>query len=350
MNLLLKDDAEIFSKVLRISLGDSAAAPTSARGTPTEAALELEELASELKAEAGDATSEVEVAARWSDVGSRRSLFDRALVGRLSSTTSTPVVDFLVASFARAADLRARKGSSATPDLAEIIEYVGELCVSYSSIALLNPSMFPQPADAEKDGVLRLLGPLKADSLPAAFLARLVAKFAEEDSLAELGLPLFAKLAEEASKVTILSADYGPYRALLTLVRDKGLCALFATDASFLPMLCQNGALLQAGARLGPFFGVAAFPAELKISQQAFPDVGNPGNIEQSFSSIRSASQMMQRALLSISKEMLKNPDAKEPFFRFVAAACTLNGTRSQQWFPHAEGQRIMHAIAPENI
>ena len=46
---------------------------------------------------------------------------------------------------------------------------------------------------------------------------------------------------------------------------------------------------------------------------------------------------------------MLKNPDAKEPLFRFIAASCTLNGARSQQWFPHAEGQRIMYEIAPNS-
>ena len=34
---------------------------------------------------------------------------------------------------------------------------------------------------------------------------------------------------------------------------------------------------------------------------------------------------------------------------RFISAACTLNGARSQQWFPHAEGQRLLHEIAPNN-
>ena len=49
--------------------------------------------------------------------------------------------------------------------------------------------------------------------------------------------------------MSITSADYGAYRALHALVREKALGALFATDASFLPLLCRNGALLQAGAR-----------------------------------------------------------------------------------------------------
>ena len=74
--------------------------------------------------------------ARWGDMGSRRSLFDRALVGRLSATADTPVVDFLVGAFARCADQRSRKGSAASPELVEIFEYVAELCISYVDLEM----------------------------------------------------------------------------------------------------------------------------------------------------------------------------------------------------------------------
>ena len=111
--------------------------------------------------------------------------------------------------------------------------------------------------------------------------------------------------------------------------------------------MCRNGALLQMGARLAPFFGVSSFPSEIKIAQQCFPDVASPFTIEQSMSSIRSGTQLIQRALTSICTELLKNPDAKEPLFKFIAASCSLNATRSQQWFPHAESQRLLHEIAP---
>lgn len=33
-----------------------------------------------------------------------------------------------------------------------------------------------------------------------------------------------------------------------------------------------------------------------------------------------------------------------------MAAACTLNATRAQQWFPHTETQRLLHAVAPDQI
>ena len=137
-----------------------------------------EALERELQEEAGDETSAEAVAARWSDAGARRSLFDRALVGRLSSAVDTPVIDYLVGCFVRVADLKARKssqGALAQGELGELLDYVSELCVSYSAIALANPTMFPQPAEAEAEGVTRLLRHLRANSLPASFLSRLVA-------------------------------------------------------------------------------------------------------------------------------------------------------------------------------
>ena len=161
---------------------------------------------------------------------------------------------------------------------------------------------------------------------------------------------MLSRAPAQASKVKITSADYGPYRALHTLVREKAIGALFANDPSFLPLMCRNGSLLQACARMGPFFGLSCFPAEVAMATQCFPDVSNPMACEQTMSSLRAGTSLVQRALTSICKEMLKNADSKEPLFRFIAASCALNGARSQQWFPHAEGQRILHEIAPNQI
>lgn len=272
MNVLLKEDGEILLKGLKISLSAAAtpaAAPMQGSTTAADMLIELTELSDELRAEAGDAVSPEAVAARWGDVRDRQSLFDRAIVGRLSISEDVPVVDFLIGCFARCNDLRARKGSAVTAELAEIFDYITGLCISYSSIALLNPSMFPQPADAEAEGVLRLLSFLRADRLPSGYLTRLAERLQEEDSLAEL-LPLFAKLVEELNAKTMnIMADFSPaYRALHALVREKPIGTLFATDPAFLPTFAVNGALLQMTSRLGPFFGLSCFPSD--------PAVGHP--------------------------------------------------------------------------
>ena len=355
--LLLKDDAEIISKALKISLtaaGVPASASAGSRTTAADVVAELLELAEELVNQAGDATSPDEVAARWEDTSARRSLFDRAIVGRLSeSDGSYAVVDYLISCYARVGELRSRKSSMLTPELADMYSYVTDLCVSYASIALLNPTMFPQPADVEAEGVLRLLRPLKADSLPQGFLSSLCARLQEEGTLTELGLPLYAKLAEEVgdTKFTILT-DFTPaYRALNGLVREKPLGALLATDPNFLGgPLARNGALLQMGARLGPFLGLAVFPSDPALAAACFPDTSSPPILENSMSSLRLSTGVVQRALTNVAKELLKNPEAKEPFFKLIVAACSLNQSRAQQWFPHAESQRLLHAIAPQHI
>ena len=139
MALLLKEDSDLMSKVLRVGI-DGTSGDASARGG--EPYVELTDLAAELKSEAADAADPLE---RWADVSARRSLFDRALVGRLSST-HTPVVDYLIGTYRRCDEQR-RRISRPTPAQEELYAYVAELCVSYTSIALLNPSMFPQPAE-----------------------------------------------------------------------------------------------------------------------------------------------------------------------------------------------------------
>ena len=208
--LVLREDLELLTKVLKITLAAEAAGlSTSMRGMSTTDVppLFVSDLADELVAEA---YAPEDVATRFADVGSRRSLFDRALVGRLSSTTETPVVDFLVASFARCADMKSRKGTSASAELTEILDYISELCVSYSAMALQNPDMFPQPADAEAEGVLRLLRPLKEEALPATFLPRLVARMVDEGALGEVFLPMFAKCADEVRERTHATLLFAP--------------------------------------------------------------------------------------------------------------------------------------------
>ena len=350
--LILKDDNEILVKGLRISIegGYGLAASIPKGASAAERVVDLAELTEELRCEVGGATSAEAVSSHWSDLSSRRSLLDRALIGRLSDSGGTPVADYLIGCFARCNDLRSRKGSNLTNELGEVFTYTSDLCVSYAAISLLNPGLFPQPEEAGREGVLRLLGPLRSDTLPSGFLVKLVSRLQEEGTLSELGLPLFARLAEECGKSSIVT-DFSPaYRALSTLLAIKPLGALFATDVSFLPPLCRNGALLQMAARLGPFLGISCFPADVALATQLFPDANNPSSIEASFASLRMSVGLVQHAMTAISKSLLVNAEAKEPFFRFIAAACTLNTTRAQQWFEHAESNRLLHAIAPQHI
>ena len=124
-SLLLKEDAEILTKVFRVGLDDAGAAAATPRGEPNaDAYVVLMELAEELGAEA---QAQEDPMARWQDAGNRRSLIDRALVGRLSSNTN-PAVDYLIRCFKRCMELRSRKRDLSETSTA-VFDYVSELCV-----------------------------------------------------------------------------------------------------------------------------------------------------------------------------------------------------------------------------
>lgn len=236
--LLLKEDADLLSKVLRVGITSTAGDASARGGDPY---VEMTDLAAELKAEAADLKDPT---ARWADVSMRRSLFDRALVGRLSSTNA-PVVDYLIASYQRCSEQRSRI-SRPTPAQEELYAYVAELCVSYASVALINPSMFPQSPEVEKEGALRLLRPLREEGreggLPSSFLSKLVARLVESEELRELSAPLFAQLQADIGAVSLLRDFAPPYRALMAMVREKPLAAALAADPAWLPATVRTGA------------------------------------------------------------------------------------------------------------
>jgi len=350
MAALLADDHDILSNVLRVSLpgvgvagGDAAKAAAS--GTPL---VPLPDLAQELITEAAGAP---DPAAHWADLAARKSLFDRALVGRLSAGTSAPIIDYLVATYRRNGALRSKK-PRVDEALAEILGYVSELCVSYTAIAALNPTMFPQPPAAEQEGVLRLLTALRSDdastALPEKFLSKLVERMQEDGTLGDFAAPLFDKLAEEAATLSLLNPFAPTYRALLTLVREKPLGAAFAASGKFLPAGVKNGAALERSSLLGPFLAPSCFfPANSRVLSECFTELAQPQARENSFSSLRLALQMVQSALLATAKELLKNSDAKEPLLRLLAAFCTANADRAKQMFPFDEGDRVVRRLRP---
>ena len=393
--LLLKEDAELLTKVLRVGITGTAGDASARGGDPY---VELTDLAAELKSEAAELKMEADPTARWADVSTRRSLLDRALVGRLSSTNA-PVVDYLIASYQRCSEQRSRI-SRPTPAQEELYAYVSELCVSYASIALTSPEMFPQPPAVEKEGVLRLLRPLREEGreggLPSAFLSKLVARLVENGELHELSAPLFAQLQADIGAVSLARDFAPPYRALMAMVREKPLAAALAADVAWLPATVRTGALLEAGTLLGPFLRLSCFPNDATLVSECFGDLTQHHSLESSLSTLRmslqvcicpstslsqlcprpapaslpnppqlcasalvaplaplrlrTSLQVLQGNLHAIVAELLKNKDAKEPLFRLVGAACSLNAMRAGQYFCHAEMARMLHVVAPEMV
>jgi len=356
--LIPRSDAELLARVFRVSLvevsGDSATSTAiTPRGmssqVPNTPLVFLSDLAAQL---AKEVPPDGDPLAKWSELSARKALYDRVLIERLSSQNE-PVADFLIASFRRAAESRARRPRDATDEFEELHNYLLELCVSYTAIALQNPTFFPQPAEAEEQGVLRLLAPLKNDGvdsgLPSGFLASLTARMQEEDGLADLALPLMERIAADVRGLERGILDDGLlscYRATLAIVREKPLAAVIAADGKWLAQSI-TGAMLERRSMLGALFGVSCFPSDPTVPKLCFQDLTGP-SLESDTRTLRMSLQVVQRALKSISTELLKNGDAKEPFFKMVSAACTLNQVRAQQFFPINETNRLVHLLDPQ--
>mmetsp|Transcript_32953 Transcript_32953/g.54448 ORF Transcript_32953/g.54448 Transcript_32953/m.54448 type:complete len:1043 (-) Transcript_32953:431-3559(-) len=353
--IVLKEDVDLLTKVFRVRLGATVSTATSHADGPDQF-VNLDDLASEL---ANEASGSSDPLARWADISARRSLFDRALFGRLSISNS-PAVDFLIASYQRASDHRKRQPRELNRDTEEVYAYVLELCVSYTGIALLNASMFPQPAAVIEEGVLRLLGPLRYEgtdkALPAGFLGKLAARMEEDSTVSDFALPLFRKLAADVRAMprTLLDDGLVPsYRAALALLRERPIAAQLAAEPEWIAG--RNGHDLEMNSLLAPFFGTSCFPSiapqtpqtgqQTSIHQLCFQSMTS---IDSDFRSLRMALQLVQDALKAISTELLKNPAAKEPFFKLVASACSLNQARTQMGFSQLEISRIMHTLVPQ--
>jgi len=345
MALILKEDADLLAKVFRVGIHEGTVAPPPARGEASDPFVQLDDLAGELKSEAAAAGDPL---ARWADLSSRRSLFDRALFGRLS-ISEAPAVDFLVACYRRGCYYRSSKSRDGPPD--EIYVYLLELCVSYTAIALLNASMFPQPAEVVSEGPVRLLPALKKDgadgALPDGFFKALVTRMQEDGNLNEFASPLLEKLATQVRSLNVLDDELIPaLRGLLAMLREKPLAASFAGSARWLGG-AVTGHQLETRSGLGAFFAVSCFPSSPRIAQICFQQLTAPV-VDSDFRSMRMSLQVLQNALKSISTELLKNADAKEPFFKMVAAVCSFNQVRAQQYFRHSETQRLFHLLEPD--
>jgi ubiquitin conjugation factor E4 B len=293
-DLLMKEDADMLLEVLRVGL--EPAAPATGSGSRSEASdvyVPLPELGAELAAEAGgEGTDRL---ARWSELGARRSLFDRALVARLSCADA-PAFDFLVASFRRCAEAKSR-ARSPSAEVEELFGYLSGLCVSYASIALLNPSMFPQPPAVEREGVCRIISFLRRDGLdgglPPGFLSRMVSRMAEDETLDEFGPPLFQALYASLKPKSILDGFETDYRALHAMVREKPLGSILARLPSFVPP-ARTGHALETHATLGPFLGLSCFPSDRRVPDACFPAFSAP-DVEGGTTSLRLSLQARER-------------------------------------------------------
>ncbi|KAG8462786.1 hypothetical protein KFE25_004762 [Diacronema lutheri] len=394
--LVLPQDADLLQRVLRVKLSPSEhpAPPGPLVALPGLAAeLAAEQAAADAAAAGGGAADLAgALARRWSEMGQRRSLVDRAIMSLLSEaadegTHAAPVVDRLAACYGRGLEERRRlAGLKAGPPAGslELCEYILELCVSYSAMGLTNPQLFPQPLAAQRAGPVRLADMLEAEmsggaALPSGFIVRLAEHASAEGSLDELASPLLRSVSERMStNASILLPSFAlPLKVLVALLEAKPMRLAFVRDARFQPtapivptlppqlaayaaQLAQRTAGAAGGgpngrvyeeSLLGPFFKPSGFPPEsvaeavaaggpqASVAQQLFANAskGSRAQLESSMTTLRLASASLAQGTHAALQALLKCKEAQQPLFAWIAGAISANTERAKDWYAHGQ-------------
>lgn len=385
--VLLPQDAELLLRVFRVKLTSGP--------PPPPPALALSGLAAELAAEQASAAAGAPdrgalVAARWSDLGQRRSLVDRAIMSLLSEPVGeAAVADQLAACYGRGLDERRRLGAALKGGAPgggvspELLEYALELCVSYCVMALTNPLLFAQPAEHASQGATRLLYLLEAEmgggsALPSGFLQRLAEHAAVEGVLDELAGPVFGELSSRMGGQSILSSFAQPLRLLVSLLQPKPFRLALVQDARFMPrpapaqptvppQLAAFAAMLRANAAaraggggplvapagaayeaslLGGFFRPSGFPAESvaemlapggrqqSVAQQLFAGSAtmSRAQLESNLATLRLSAGQLAAGTHAAVELLLKAKEAQQPLFAWMAGAISANAARAKDW------------------
>ena len=113
--------------------------------------------------------------------------------------------------------------------------------------------------------------------------------------------------------------------------------------------MAPTGALLESSSLLGRFVGLSALNSDdTKAAAEVFGDPTNAAGVENTMVSVRAGVGLAQRALAAICKELFKNKEAKEGLFKYIAAACTLNQLRAQQYYQQSsEHARVRRPLLP---
>ena len=183
-------------------------------------------------------------------------------------------------------------------------------------------------------------------ALPTGFFSKLVAQLIaqEEGALAQVATPLFDKLSEAAQTLS-LDGDFTPLYWAMLAVRARSPSApsspsTHAADGA-------DGRAPRVEPLLKRFVGLSALNSDdTKAAAEVFGDPPSPP------ASRRCAGARRRRPRAARARGdlqgLFKNKEAQEGLFKYIAAACTLNQLRAQQYYQQSsEHARVRRPLLP---
>ncbi|KAK9466349.1 ubiquitin elongating factor core-domain-containing protein [Lipomyces arxii] len=294
------------TKVFKLTLSDA----------DSDDVIYLESLASEIKREGADPKLSLET-------------LDRALLMRLTELPIESPFDYLLSCWRQLEAVR-RTIRATDPDRSKknaVLTEARRLCSGYSVLAVSIPDMFGMEQGVDLAELL-LEKPDTPKAIPAEFVATMIQRAVEDETLEDFIIPVLDKLSAGLRTMTMAS-NYQPYfRVMRMLISLKPVAAALAAMPSFLPP-DVTAVTIELNTVLGPFFKIS--PVDSKVAGVYFsnPKERTASDIKSAISGLRTELGWIQDELSFIVDKIVRaSTESRERMLQFLAKTVNLNHKR----------------------
>lgn len=229
-----------------------------------------------------------------------------------------PILDYLLPCWKRILKSnRTLRGQASQKDV--ILKEARRLCVSSCIFALTVPELYGRDEMSFRDTLVPhlLLDPEDEKGLCHEFLAEVVSRIDEDDTITPMFTKAVAELSNQLSRKT-MNDDYKPYvQTLKSLTRFPVVTSAIAENPLFLMATSAHG--IEQHTLLGPFFRISVLQTEVTKSYFASPKTMDKSLVLTSQSALRMTLNNHQKDLLDIINQFVR--------------ASTSSRNRTLDWF-----------------
>jgi len=231
---------------------------------------------------------------------------------------------------------RESAGSGEVDALEASLVQLNDLLVSYVGLLLTIPGMFPQTKAQEDRGVLQLYDALVAGSVPSRFFEDFAARFAGDETLASVVVPVIRELGKSVVNISPLGDFQKPLNLCAQMLSVKLVAVACVRSEDWLPVdKLQTGRSIEYESLLGPFFKTSTLPDIFGNGKPAIrtllrvpgeSDVRAQQEVYVAVRTLRQSLKMVQQSLQHLVLGLLKmGGEVREGMLRWVASAVESN-------------------------
>ncbi|KAK9322484.1 ubiquitin elongating factor core-domain-containing protein [Lipomyces orientalis] len=254
---------------------------------------------------------------------------DRALLARLTEVPIESPFDYLLNCWHQLDNIR-RTIRGTDPDKVKKNSVVSEgrrLCSGYAVLAVSMPEMFNSESPVDLVSLL-LENPDSPRAVPLEFLASMIQRSVEDETIGDFIAPVLEKLSAGLRAMT-MADSYQPYfRAIQALVVHKPVATVLASMPTFLPP-DVTAVTIELYTVLGPFFRMS--PVDAKVATTYFTNAKERpvAEINSAVTGLRTELTTIQDELAFVVDKIVRaSPESRERMLQYFAKVMNLNHKR----------------------